>query len=755
MRNFICSFLAFFCLVSVAFSQTKNIEKGTYLSTNKGQKIKLNLLDDDKYELVFYSGGYKIKGDSLVFSQTKKAAESFNLTFKNDKKAKKIKIKFLDPSYYSFYIGTQNGSEEVQYQRISEIKTKVDPEWKSVDVDFEIEKADFLYLVYEGYEGYETDAKLYKYALPKDVSEISIKYEFDVLGDLNISGFYDKKTNELKISGPGGKDPLVFLSEKNTPPATPTESVTALETQSIAKWTYPGKEAYAIDDYNMEVAVDSAGTAVDAYVSPKVDFKFKIENNLKEAIKATKNAKTKFLVVYSDSKNASAKADFDAFVKEQEVQVGYNMYDVYDPQYDVFNYYLATADDKKWLKANKLNDNPSVIILNGDGEVITSVKSTLNDQKAKFNYYDDFCKRILRNNAFLAFNKIIKNKKATDADLVAAFNKAATVELPYDYEAEYPVTVVAEDNANAVDFKLSKVALDKKEVLQTWKKLIEAHQKDTKPSMPLVETILKEIKNQGFYKQFFADDRVLNDADFLSIDYLIKHYDAIEKANAEVDSAAVPAIKATNLSAEISSALQANSYVSQEGVEGTANQSKIIAIYKKLIAIGKGGFECYKNYFAYLGQGSQESTDDIAYLKEFSAYFNTYLSPEKGNAIEKLDEMYSTIDSNSEYSSYDGWNSFKSYHSDLCNNAAWNVVLKPSNANFLKSAITWSEYSLMITKNNPYYLDTLAQLYYKDGQKDKAIETQKKALQYSSTVYEEQTLNDMKEVLDKMQNGTY
>jgi predicted Zn-dependent protease len=61
----------------------------------------------------------------------------------------------------------------------------------------------------------------------------------------------------------------------------------------------------------------------------------------------------------------------------------------------------------------------------------------------------------------------------------------------------------------------------------------------------------------------------------------------------------------------------------------------------------------------------------------------------------------------------------------------------------------------MITKNNPYYLDTLAQLYYKDGQKDKAIETQKKALQYSSTVYEEQTLNDMKEVLDKMQNGTY
>lgn len=747
MRNFIWSFLAFFCLVSVAFSQTKNIEKGTYLSTNKGQKIKLNLLDDDKYELVFYSGGYKIQGDSLVFSETKKADESFNLTFKNDKKAKKIKIKFLDPSYYSFYIGTQNGTEEVQYQRIADIKTKADPEWKSVDVDFEIEKTDFLYLVYEGYD---TDSKIYKYALPKDVSEITIKYEFDVLGDLKISGFYDKKTNELKISGPGGKDPIVFLNEKNTPPATVTQSVAPIEKQSISKWTYPGKEAYSTEDYGAAAAADSAAAVVDAYTQPKIDFKFKVENNLKDAIAATKNAKTKFLVVYSDSKNASAKADFDAFIKDQEVQVGYNMYDVYDPQYDIFNYYLATADDKKWLKANKLTDSPSVIVLNGDGDILTSAKSTLNDQKEKFNYYDDFCKKVQRANAFYTFNKVIKNKKATDADLVSAFNRAAILELPYDYDSDY--TVVAE--SNAANFNLNNASLDKKEVLQIWKKLIEAHQKDAKPNMLLVGTILKEIKNQGFYKQFFKEDRVLNDADFLSIDYLIKHYDAIEKANTEVENPTYEVAKIGNLSTELSSALQMNSYVSQEGVEGSASQDKIISIYKKLITAGKGGFDCYKNYFAYLSQDSETKTNDTAYLKEFNAYYDSYLSAEKGNVIEKLDNMYATIDPNSEYA-YGGWNSFKDYHSNLANSASWSVVLKPENSDFIKKAINWSEYSLVVTKNNPYYLDTLAQLYYKDGQKEKAIETQKKALQYSATVYEEQTLNDMKEVLDKMQNGTY
>ena len=91
MRNFIWSFLMFSCLVFTSFSQTETNEKGTYLSTNKGQKIKLNLLEDNKYELVFYYGNYEIVGDSLLFIQNKKIENAFDLTFKTDKKAKKIK----------------------------------------------------------------------------------------------------------------------------------------------------------------------------------------------------------------------------------------------------------------------------------------------------------------------------------------------------------------------------------------------------------------------------------------------------------------------------------------------------------------------------------------------------------------------------------------------------------------------------------------------------------------------------------------
>jgi len=136
MRNFTWSFLLLFAGMFVSFSQTNGIEKGTYLSTNKGGKIKLNLLEDNKYELVFYSGGYEIKGDSLVFLKSKNTVNRFDLSFVKDKKAKKIKIKFLNPSYYSFYIGTLKGPKVVHYQALLEIRTKIDRNYAQTDLQF-------------------------------------------------------------------------------------------------------------------------------------------------------------------------------------------------------------------------------------------------------------------------------------------------------------------------------------------------------------------------------------------------------------------------------------------------------------------------------------------------------------------------------------------------------------------------------------------------------------------------------------------
>ena len=153
--------------------------------------------------MVFYTGDYEIKGDSLVFSKKEKSENRFDLSFKNDKKAKKVKIKFLNPSYYSFYIGTQKGSEAIQYQRVSDIKTKVDPNWTSTDLEFEIDKTDFLYLVYEDYDG-KSDVN--KYALPKDVSEVTIDYDVAVVNDASPTSFGNQKATSKSPRFLSGSD---------------------------------------------------------------------------------------------------------------------------------------------------------------------------------------------------------------------------------------------------------------------------------------------------------------------------------------------------------------------------------------------------------------------------------------------------------------------------------------------------------------------------------------------------------------------
>jgi len=752
MRNFIWSISLLFAGISISFAQTNGIEKGTYLSTNKGGKIKLNLLDDNKYELVFYSGGYEIKGDSLVFLKSKNTVNNrFDLSFAKDKNAKKVKIKFLNPSYYSFYIGTQKGTETVQYQRVSDIKTKEDPEWTKDDLEFEIDKTDFLYLVYEDYNG-KSDVN--KFALPKDVSEVTINYDLAILNDLNLVGSFDKNTKELKISEQSGKDPLVFVNEKDQKPSK-TSTVVPIEIQSIANWTYPGKDSdsyggFAVDSVGNNL-IDTAAVAgsaypVDATASyAKYDFKLKIEDNLKKAIESTKTASNKFLVVVVDSKNKTVKEGFDAFIKEQETQTGYNMYDSYNALYDTYNYYLAGADDKKWLKNNKITNDPCVLVLNGNGDLLAIAKSDLTAQQYQFGYYNDLYKKLQKGNAFLSIDKVLKNKKASDADLVNAFNKAALLEATYD--SDYWVS-----DSNSTEFVIEKTVLDQKLVAQNWKKLIEAHQKDKNVNMFLAETIVKEIKNQGFTKQLFNQDRILNDTDFLAIDYLLKHSDDIENNKVAFNNSAPEIHNIGSAVSEVSNALQQNIYASQDGLTGEMNKEKINSVYKKIIESGKGNFDAYRNYFYYLSQLEDQDGSNTTYLKEFNTYFDNTLAG--SSPIEKLDAIFGGLDSSSSYS-YDGWNSFKLYHSDICNNAAWTVVLKPQNSNFLKDAIKWSEYSLVISKNNPYYLDTLAQLYYKDGQTQKAIETQVLAVKYITSDVDEETVNQMKEVLTKMSNGTY
>jgi len=137
------------------------------------------------------------------------------------------------------------------------------------------------------------------------------------------------------------------------------------------------------------------------------------------------------------------------------------------------------------------------------------------------------------------------------------------------------------------------------------------------------------------------------------------------------------------------------------------------------------------------------------YFSEFEDFFNTFTSKNQ-SVIETLDVMYV-----GQKDDYMDWNDYKQIYSGLANTVAWDVVeLKTKDQSLIQKAIQWSESSLKVDPKSPYYLDTLAQLYYMNNQKDKAIATEQRAID-SIKDNDTDQIQTYTDVLEKMKNGTY
>jgi len=85
--------------------------------------------------------------------------------------------------------------------------------------------------------------------------------------------------------------------------------------------------------------------------------------------------------------------------------------------------------------------------------------------------------------------------------------------------------------------------------------------------------------------------------------------------------------------------------------------------------------------------------------------------------------------------------------SQKLNNIAWEIFQTVSDKNVLQDALSWSKRSLEIYPNNPLWMDTYANLFYKIGKKEEAIATEEEALQYAGNADKkgfEKTITKMK-----------
>ncbi len=92
------------------------------------------------------------------------------------------------------------------------------------------------------------------------------------------------------------------------------------------------------------------------------------------------------------------------------------------------------------------------------------------------------------------------------------------------------------------------------------------------------------------------------------------------------------------------------------------------------------------------------------------------------------------------------------------NNYAWYYYQHPENANGNALPLKWSQNSLLLDPQNPYYLDTYAHLLYKANRKAEAIKSQENAIKAASdkhnrTYLDKEAFDNLKVELNKMKKG--
>ena len=775
--------IMFILIAYFAFTQEKQLNDGTYIAKNNNETIRL-IIKDNKYDLAFTSGRIIQKNDSIILASSNINQPLFKVKYIYDKisENKKIEIFIETNSYdfYNLYFGNYNKNETPIYRKISDIQEKSITETggggSATNFFFENDRVEFIELIKENQT---LTSEIFKFNVPNNVSQIFIECNVKEQEKFKLAGTFDKLKNELTISN-DGRQPLTFVLEKQLIDKI-DNSVLPIETKKVGNWSYPGK------DFESLRGTELTNGNINEFVD-KPKYQIQVKTSLQNALEANSKNPNKFLIIYHDPKNAKAKSDFDEFIKEQNKQLNYNLYDKYDQKFDLFEYYYASKVDEKWLKIKNIKIFPSVIAINSTGDLLSQSNKPIFDLQNQFYYYDDFGTNLIRTNALINFKKAISSK-FSDIETIKAFSNLCALQVPYQEEATDAAAAMKVEDIKFVKPKIvkeipseeiieekeaikespelkedvietittpiredikpdfntyTKPTFDIKQVQLIWSYLIQTHKNDTKPNIDLAVVIIKELNNLGFTKQIFNKEKIIDQTNSLALDYLFKHFDAIEKAR--LDSVYnVDAIHDIDL---LENAIQ---YIINGQIKlitpttPIATQQKIIDYYKKLQAIKKSNNDLDVDYFDLLKKQAETSKDEKQYITEFDNFI-TRTFPSNDNLIEKLNDIFE----NKKESGFETWSEFKNKYANTFNNAAWFIVEKSKNTQNIKTAIKWSELSLKIEKNNHYYLDTLAQLYYKNGEKQKAIATEELAISFTTDDASEYTAT-----LEKMKNGTY
>jgi thioredoxin-related protein len=760
---------------SFGYAQKPVLEPGIYKSNAKGQMIMLRVFEGNKYEMAVFHGKYFTENDTIKFQNGDPNISAFQI--RRNKEAPfsstlKIKIKPQNLMYASryVYIGTQKEDDAVvEYKALADFMNKRGFSYadRQKELRIDVDKGKYLYLVDTNPD---RNALVSKYQVDPNENEIEVDYDGNSLQAIELKGVINPETKKIAVmEGRSGRDILEFVRD-----TADTENADALKPLSVAaekdwKKNHGFAPEYEFDSSYLEKRPKSSYT-----------FKHTLIKTYQEGIKGIEKNPHKFLVIVVDDARESRKA-FNDFIKRNEEKVSRSMYNGYDAEKDRFNFYLATEKDKALISGFKVKEAPALIFLNANGELIYHTEGSLADNSALFYPHYSVYDELKRANEQLKLDKLVNNKKASLTDFKKSFLEIINTKKMFnnyyggagvieEYDPAIPADTVAavpfddyEGDYLHVDNpeNLYSIKTPKETITAKWKMIVDFYAKNNTYDEDFIEMCKKELHNRGFMYKLYGGQTMVTETDFRILDYLYKNYSVItgneteKQKKAEVNeygetyAMGEDGFPSGNSFYGISSVLSGffQKMTAESAHLHRANQIKLIGYYKSFLQLS--GYKLI-DFSSYLERIKETNLNDNSlYFREFQEFFDG-LASKNTSLIESLDEMYAA-----QKTDYVNWLNFKHEFSRIANNVAWMVVESKNNdGDTIQKAIKWSEASLKVTKNEFHYLDTLAQLYYKNNQKEKAIATEQLAID-NLNPNDKERKESYGAILESMKNGTY
>ena len=760
MKNII--YLILTLLVSTSLqAQTSLPKPGQYIMLQNGNRVTFDILEDSTYRIVASRGKYSVEGEKLRFTASLNHYPSdFQISVEDGSSKDSLDLVFENSfsySYDTYYVGYKKpNQEEMSYFNIlTLIQNKYGEYYYDSVGDFviRIPKINQIYTLKKGYDGKNSGAK---FEIPASASKIKLTHSPKDESDSNLVGSLDSYGN-LLISDSNGSEVARFSHEKDL-------------AKNLSKYLDP----YEIEvdslfeglDFTLDEEDDNfLDETFDSYLdSAEKVFTVTKYTEHAEALKALANEPHKILVIVYDPKKKEQK--FDSFLKGYENNMNNQMYGEYNSEYDKY-LFLYTQEPLPGLikKTNK----PQVLMQNDLGLVFYTSEGTMTNHQELLNqssyFFDDFQRASIHSQ----INHFV-NQKFDPIQSLDLFSKINN--LP-SYQNNYQAVEVSSPGSNGAKQKqliyqytpeirnrqnLAQIEINREDLNLHYKKLIDFHRENNIASLPLSKIIAEELKNEGFSSKITPDfEKLLNSVDYESIEYLFENeialQDLCEKDKAERE-------EAEDYSYYFMTDYDCNfaNFISYWFSYGyTYKDSNMLSNNLKILKRLAEKGDYYSNmvqYFTISAQNNQLVPLEPAFFEEYDAFLSN-IKNKNTSIIETLDEYLTEMRNGSSLHQYAEWHGFKFEFANLANSIAWDVVEHSNNPQLIQKALKWSQLSNKIEKNNYYCLDTLAQLYYKNGQKELAISTEIEAIALARKNEDEENAVQFEEVLQKMKTNTY